>query len=151
EPVSFPRRGSAMSRGSIMTGRNLAIVGVVALLALTGCSSRATQEEDVVARENAQLQGNWVIVGASLSGGAVPLEALKQDAKSLPWEFRADTFKAFMGGSERAFEEGTYTIDPGKSPKHLDLIPKKGELLTTRKCVYSVNGDELRIAFSVNL
>src|SRR5262245_10003352 len=120
-------------------------------LFVAGCSSQATRERDVVASENAKLQGIWVIVGASLSGGAVPLEALEQNVKSLRWEFRANTFKAYIGGRKEFFEEGTYTIDVGKSPKHLDLVPKKGELLTTRKCVYSVNTDELRIAFSVNV
>jgi hypothetical protein len=45
-----------------------------------------------------------------------------------------------------ATEESTYCIDPTATPKQLDLTPVRGEDRTTRRCLYSLMGDELRIA-----
>src|SRR5262249_52302627 len=107
------------------------------------------QPGDAVAKAKAALTGNWVIVRATLCGEAVPLKEFERDGKPVKWTFSNTTFKAFVGGDASVYEEGSYDVFPGESPKHLDLVPTKGEILTTRKCLYSLQGDELKIAFSI--
>src|SRR5262245_43238371 len=112
-------------------------------------SGYSGQDTDSAGKDAARLEGNWVIVSASWCGKPLPLPTKDKKTKSLVWSFTGERYKSFIGGPEEAYEEGTYRVDLGKTPKHLDLMPTKGELLTTRKCLYVLKGDELTIAFSL--
>ena len=96
------------------------------------------------------LEGSWVIESATCGGEQVQFRDEERNViKRITWQFGADKFVAFLGGPKDAYEEGTFRIDTQKSPNHLDLTPTKGELLTTRKCIFELEGDELKIAFSI--
>jgi uncharacterized protein (TIGR03067 family) len=123
-----------------------AVSFVVLLPLLSGHPGQGT---DPAGKDKARLEGTWVIVSASWCGKPLPLPTKDEKTKSIVWSFTGERYKSFIGGPEEAYEEGTYRIDPGKAPKHLELMPTKGELLTTRKCLYALQGDELKIAFTV--
>jgi len=50
----------------------------------------------------------------------------------------------FTGASQTS----SYRVDFTKSPKQLDLVPIAGSDKTATKYIYSLEGDELKIAFS---
>src|SRR4051794_20356258 len=102
------------------------------------------QRDDAASKDKAALNGRWKIVGATLATETVPLEKLPNDLRQMPWIFSDGKFKAFVGGDKDLYEEGTYKIASGESPKHLDLVPTKADILTTRKCLFSLRGDELK-------
>jgi uncharacterized protein (TIGR03067 family) len=96
------------------------------------------------------IEGIWIIESATWCGEPFPLFGKElKPTKKISWSFTGKKYKSFAGGPEAAFEEGTFRVDSGKSPKYLDLMPIKGELLTTRKCLYALEKDELKIAFSL--
>jgi uncharacterized protein (TIGR03067 family) len=95
------------------------------------------------------IEGNWVVESATF--GDLNIEVMgkdKRDVKSFSWVFTGKTYKAFVNEGV-AGEEGTFHIDADKTPKHLDLMPTKGELLTTQKCIYSLDGDVLKVALTL--
>jgi uncharacterized protein (TIGR03067 family) len=91
------------------------------------------------------LEGTWVVTSVSWCG---KVRALPGGGKPIVWSFSGGKYKSWIG-REAGPEEGTYRVDPSKSPRHLDLTPARGEVLTTQKCLYALNGDELKIAFTL--
>jgi uncharacterized protein (TIGR03067 family) len=110
-----------------------------------GANERAAQER---ARREGALEGTWVIVSATWEGEPLSLACKEKKAKALTWNFSGERFKSFIGW-KAATEAGTYRVNPTRSPKHLDLMPTEGEVLTTRKCLYALEGDDLKIAFTL--
>jgi uncharacterized protein (TIGR03067 family) len=97
------------------------------------------------------FDGQWIITGATWCNEPLPLFGKDmKESKTIAWSFEGNRFKSFIGGRPDAMEEGTFRIRDTKSGKHLDLMPTKGEILTTRKCLYNLKGDELKIAFSLS-
>jgi uncharacterized protein (TIGR03067 family) len=109
----------------------------------------SAQDADPAGKDSAHLEGTWVIVSATWCGKPLPLPVKGKETKSIAWSFAGKRYRAFIGGPQEGYEEGAYQIDPNKTPKHLDLMPTKGELLTARKCLYVLQGEELKIAFSL--
>jgi uncharacterized protein (TIGR03067 family) len=107
------------------------------------------QKTDPASSDRARIEGTWAIVSASWCGKPLPLPMKDKETKSIVWSFTGKRYKAFIGGPKETYEEGVFQVNPGKTPKHLDLMPKKGEVLTTRKGLYALQGDELKIAFSL--
>lgn len=103
------------------------------------------QDADLVRKETRRMVGTWVITSASYCGEAAPGFVFGKD--KVKWSFSGENYKAFIDGVKEAYEEGTYRLDVRR--KHLDLLPTKGELLTTRRCLYSLSGDELKIGLSL--
>ncbi len=95
-----------------------------------------------------RLDGTWVVASASWCGRDFPLTQKEKD--SWVWTFAGKNFKYKRTGKGAIAEAGTYRIDQGKSPKHLDLTYTKGEVLATRQCIYALAGDELRVAFTMS-
>lgn len=102
-----------------------------------------------VKKDKSPLEGTWVIESAT--AGDMKIEVMgkdKKDVKSFTWTFSGNSYKALVSDGV-AHEEGTFNINADKSPKHLDLSPTKGEILTTQKCIYSLDDDELKIALTI--
>ncbi len=89
-----------------------------------------------------------MIVSATWGGEPLPLLGKGKKAKALTWNFSGERFRSFIG-RKAATEAGTFRVDPRRSPKQLDLMPTEGEVLTTRKCLYALEGDDLKIAFTL--
>jgi uncharacterized protein (TIGR03067 family) len=96
-------------------------------------------QENAVRQELENLRGRWKLI----SWGEEPM----------PQEFQA-TLTFFLGDRywiqlpDRDQGEGTYRIDPAFKPKTLDLTPGEGpHKWQTRRTVYELEGDTLRICF----
>ncbi|MDY3558387.1 TIGR03067 domain-containing protein [Gemmata sp. JC673] len=114
-------------------------VAVIALLVTTCAASRA---DDPAAAEIKTLQGEWRAVGVEFRGKTLT----KDDAKAMRFEIkgRGLTFSNTQKpGRER---KQTFTLDPSKTPKALDLTSLDGqEKDTTAACIYRLDGDKLTI------
>lgn len=122
---------------------SLAVMG--ALLAAPQKPEKGSPEAD-----RALLEGTWVVESATWGIESISdLVKARKNGTPIMWAFEENNFKAFVGGPKDATEEGTILLDPSKSPKHLDLIPPKGSERGPRKCLYSIDGDELKIAMSL--
>lgn len=120
------------------------LLSIACLLGI-GCALTA----DDAKTDKTPFEGMWVVESATV--GDLKIEVMGKDKKAIntfSWVFVGNTYKFVNEGV--TLEEGTFRIDPDKSPKHLDLIPKKGEILTTQKCLYSLDSDELKIAETVS-
>jgi uncharacterized protein (TIGR03067 family) len=101
-------------------------------------------------KDRALLTGTWTIESATCCAEPIPtLFKGPKEGEPVTWTFEGDRFKAFVGGPKDAVEEGTFRLDPGQSPKHIDLIPPKDSWHVPRKCLYTVKEDEMTIALSL--
>ncbi len=90
------------------------------------------------------IKGNWAAV--SIKSG--DQEAPPDDVKAFKLSFDAKTYVNTIG--DRAVEEGTFTIDPAKSPKTLDLEIKKGpEEGKKQLAIYELDGDKLTVVLAM--
>ena len=98
-------------------------------------------------KQTTPLDGVWV--GAPASWCNRPLPLTNAEKRAIRLTFSAKTFTWQLNGKDTSAEEGTYQVDLTKSPKHLDLAYTKGDVLAVRKCIFSLDGNELKIAYSL--
>jgi uncharacterized protein (TIGR03067 family) len=125
------------------------MLNLLALLAVGPLvGAPVTPGGDPAAKDRALLAGTWVLDSASYAGQPIPVwEDGKKVTKVSTWVFEGGAYRATISSPEP--EEGTFRLDPGKSPKHLDLIPPAGSGDGPRKCLYAVRGHELTVALTV--
>jgi len=104
-------------------------------------SCLADKGVEAVAKENARLEGTWIVTGVTIGGHPQDLSVVTLTT----WKFMNGRYSA-VGKKEQ--EAGGYSIDPSKSPKHLDLITTFNNKPITFKCIYTLEGDELKIGFT---
>jgi len=91
-------------------------------------------------QELASLQGKWTVVSVERDGKADPkwAEALRT--------MDGHKYTILLKDCEKV--SGTYTIDPGKKPRAMDITPSggtfKGKVLPA---IYQVEGGKLKICF----
>ena len=86
-------------------------------------------------KEQEKFEGTWSLV--KITGG----KSQKKDKEAkLTFKGNKVTFKA---GAET--EEGTYSVDPTKKPKELNLHAEKDGKKVTIKLIYELDGDTLKI------
>jgi uncharacterized protein (TIGR03067 family) len=114
-------------------------LGVVLSTAALGGDETAPAKGDAEA-----LRGVWALTSRSVGGIEVP-----NDPTSGPMltAFAGDFYLQRQG--ESIVEEGTYTVDPGKSPATIDLQIKKGPEAGKRQLgIYEADGDSLRLCLA---
>lgn len=90
----------------------------VLLLAVVGATT-PIRADDPTSAEAKRLEGRWKVVALESDGRKAPVEALKDGS----WTFR---------GSEVSFDDpnvpgkSSFQLDPGKTPKEIDLIGLDG-------------------------
>ena len=90
------------------------------------------------------LAGTWTGVSAIYDGRAFPDATVHQ----LRLTLTADRYKTEKG-NEVLFDS-TYTADPSKSPKEINMIGTEGDLAgKTAEGIYSLEGDTLRICHTM--
>jgi uncharacterized protein (TIGR03067 family) len=96
----------------------------------------ADPPDDAVKKEREKLQGTWVVQSIQTSG-------TKKSVEGVTFSFDGDK----MIVKDKSFTtEGTYTIDPTKSPKEMNWLMKAmGKGMTTTYAFYSLDGDTLKI------
>ena len=87
------------------------------------------------------LQGVWVAQSMEADGEPAPADAVKR----MRFTFKADTLLVKGNFGDDREMECSYTIDPKKSPKHLDFSPAKEKEKTPILGIFEVKGDELKV------
>ena len=127
--------GPVMSRRMRCLGVLLLAVGSLA------CSVPvlARADEDRVKEEQERLQGTWKAV--SIEAGGMKLPA--QQVKDFQLVLKGNQFTGLAG--KHKFE-GTYTVDPDKNPRRMDILPTSGpDKGKVRRAIYALQGNTLRI------
>jgi uncharacterized protein (TIGR03067 family) len=109
-------------------------VWAAALLVASGIGYVAADD----GKELAALDGTWAVVAQTENG-----EAGKPDEfKGATFVFQAGKMSARLDGKEVG--RSSFTIDPGKSPKQIDIVygsgPAKGK---TARGIYKLDGEKL--------
>jgi uncharacterized protein (TIGR03067 family) len=95
-------------------------------------------------KDDAQaFQGNWSVVSMSMGGQPTP-EAF---VKNLRCKFEEKTYNNTIAG--QVIEEGSYAIDPVKTPKTVDFEIKKGHDQGKKQLgIYKIEGDKLTLVLT---
>lgn len=108
-------------------------------LLLSSQISSVALADDAVDADMKKLSGTWVVTAVEMGGKRPPPDQMPKmeiiiDGNNL-------TIKD-PGGPKPS----TFSIDPSKTPKHLDMnLTRPGEKVTVH-CIYSVDADELKLA-----
>jgi uncharacterized protein (TIGR03067 family) len=109
------------------------LLSPLAAHALQPAAERAKREEE-------KLAGTWQVVSVEVDGQAVP----PKEFRGLKMTFKAGKFTAQKGQGDK--QEGTYKLDPSKSPKQIDISRKDGPAEGRNQlAVYSLAGNTLKI------
>jgi len=112
-----------------MIARTLAVLSLVLIAAPAFAADK----------DREALQGTWKIEKATRGGMEMPAEM--RDKVTL--EFKGDEAIVHEPGKD---EPATYTLDATKSPKTINIKPKKDEKQV--QGIYELSGDTLKICFA---
>jgi uncharacterized protein (TIGR03067 family) len=105
-----------------------------------GLAAGAGPTEEALEREQQRLEGTWKVVAVEAEGKLVPA----REFRDLRLTFKDGKFTARRGDEEP--QQGTYTIDPGKNPKEMDIAREGGPARGQKQlAVYSLAGNLLKI------
>jgi len=116
------------------------LVAVPAALVLM---SAAAEDNDLVKKDLAALQGEWTMISGSADGEPMPADMLKQMKRVCKGNEATTT----MNG--QVFLKAKITIDPSKKPKTIDYEMLEGMTKgKTQLGIYEVQGDRFKACFS---
>ena len=110
------------------------------LLALGACLlAGAGPADDEVKKELKKLQGEWVMAGLEIDGRPVPEDKIKGTTLLI----KGDKYTVTVKGKSH---ETTFTIDPGRKPKAIDMFfPDGPNAPKLSKGIYALEGDTLKL------
>jgi uncharacterized protein (TIGR03067 family) len=121
----------------MQTGRFI-VASLLAVVFLGPIAAQTPQQRRQ--REDEKLAGVWRVVGVEVDGRTLA----REEIPNLRLTFQKGQFKVQLG-SEKP-QEGTYQLDPGKSPKTIDIArttgPDKGK---KQRGIYELTGNNLKI------
>ncbi|HWC90947.1 MAG TPA: TIGR03067 domain-containing protein [Pirellulales bacterium] len=110
------------------------------LLTAALCTSGTVLADDAIDQDLKKLSGTWTVIEIEASGMAPPADQMPKIEIII--EGNNLTIKDNGGPATKS----AFTIDPRKTPKELDLnLVRPGEKVTVH-CIYSVDGDQLKLA-----
>jgi uncharacterized protein (TIGR03067 family) len=120
-----------------------ALALMVLVVELASLTPAREGKDDLTKQELKRLQGTWMLVGRESKGEKVPEGKVQAMKGRLTVNGDKFTFKI-----EDTNFTGTVTLDPSKSPKHLDVSfvganGEKGKVVG----IYELQGDTLRECF----
>jgi uncharacterized protein (TIGR03067 family) len=106
------------------------------LIAADGAEKKGAEKKKPGDAE--MIQGKWTVVESYRKG--------KKDDDSLGdvLTFSGKKLTVAQADSDGDFE-ATFILRPNKKPRHLDMIMKRGDEEATRKAIYELSGDTLKI------
>lgn len=117
----------------------------LAAFAIVGVLISGGDVADAIKKDRAALQGTWKVVESVSKGEKVPAD----DLKDLFLIFKGDAILIREGG--KTAENFTFTLDPTKKTKEIDLTlkvgPQKGRV---DRGIYEIDGERLRICIQAN-
>ncbi len=112
----------------------------VLLVLAVGLLLAADKPKENAKGDQAKIQGAWTVVSAERGGQA------QEDAKEATLTFKGNNLTA---QTKDKTHKGTFKLDPGKKPKHIDIMPTDGDQKgKTFPGIYSLEGGQLRICFN---
>lgn len=112
---------------------------MVMVCILTSAIVRGEAQKD----DRKAMPGTWLLVTAELAGEKLPEETLKTMKLIL-----TDQTYELQTGEES--DKGTYTLDPAKKPKEMDIKgtegPNKGKTILT---IYELKDDTLKVCYDL--
>jgi len=112
----------------------------IVVLAMTGGMVLAAEAPKADgAADRAALQGTWQVVVQEMRGGAAP-----GDPREQRMIFAGDSFKLVDG--DKVFLRGTFTVDPSKTPRVMEMIVSEGagtDHAAPVHGIYELKGGEL--------
>jgi uncharacterized protein (TIGR03067 family) len=102
--------------------------------------------EDAARADRDKLQGNWRMVSMEIDG----IKAPDQVVKTFSLSFKDDKYTSLQADPAKlgagARKTGSFTIDPSKDPRAMNILPADGEDKgKTWSLIYSLEGNTLRI------
>ncbi|MBY0525535.1 MAG: TIGR03067 domain-containing protein [Gemmataceae bacterium] len=92
------------------------------------------------AKEEAkQLEGTWKVVSADVAGMKVPDDKIKDAIVIIKGD------KLTLGDRGKDGKELSFTVDPSKKPKHIDLTDLKAKNAKSVPGIYALEKDELKL------
>jgi uncharacterized protein (TIGR03067 family) len=118
---------------------------VTALLALTVglLAAGLGAKDDPVKKDIRKFQGTWKVVSVEMDGKKQTDEKLKSATMTV----EGNKYTVEAGG--KTVEQGTFKIDPTKSPKTIDVTATQGKGKgNTYHGIYEIKGDTVRDCFA---
>src|SRR5262245_45625768 len=112
------------------------MIANVALALFTVAAIATDTPDEAVKKEKEILQGTWVVESAEVDGKTI------DDLKGVKMVFSGDKVIRRMDGTE---QEVTYSIDPTKTPKHIDFTFEGKCVKTVSKDIYQLEGNTLKV------
>ncbi|MGA2063593.1 MAG: TIGR03067 domain-containing protein [Thermoguttaceae bacterium] len=119
---------------NIKAGTLSVLISVLLPACVAAVAGDATGDADA-------LQGVWVAQSMVANGKPAPAD----DVKRVRFTFKGDKLLVKGNFADDREEACGWKIDPGKSPKHLDITPPKQEQDKPVAGIYEINGGELKI------
>lgn len=91
-----------------------------------------------------QLQGRWNATSTFDADGAVKTMA-EDDPKHFTLSFEAGKL---LTQFKKGTVERTYRLDPGKNPKQIDVVRRRGDRVFLFKGIYALEGDRLKVCLA---
>jgi uncharacterized protein (TIGR03067 family) len=118
---------------------------MLCLIACVNLSPAADDEKEAaVKKEMKMLEGTWKVVSVESNGR----KAADDEIKDFHYVYGADGKWKLMNG-DQTLSEGTYKLDPSKSPKTIDYAIEKAPVERDKGKsslgIYELDGDRLRV------
>jgi uncharacterized protein (TIGR03067 family) len=118
--------------------RAAALVLIAGLSLTAGDGNQEPRDMDY-----AKFEGTWQVVSLEVDGMKIPQETIKESKLIIKG-------KEFTMKEKIAIYKGTFSIEPSKKPKTIDIKftegPEKGN---TSLGIYEIDGDDLKLCLSV--
>ena len=99
--------------------------------------------KELLDMDYAKLEGTWQVVSLEVDGMMIPKETIKNSKLIIK-------SKEFTMKENIATYKGTFSIDPSKKPKTIDIKFTEGpENGNTSLGIYELDGDDLKLCLSV--
>jgi uncharacterized protein (TIGR03067 family) len=130
--------------------RHLCLILVVWLLMAAGAPGAEPEKEDAAAKGLAKLQGKWKLVAEDQDGTVRKIR--DGDGHVITFE---KEFELWHDADGELALKHSLKLDPSKSPKEMDVTTVFNRLYpndrNTIRCIYQVEGDELKIAMPLDV
>jgi uncharacterized protein (TIGR03067 family) len=113
------------------------------LLVLVAGVLVAADGKDDAKKEMEKLQGVWVMVSGERNGEALP----DDQVKALKRTVKGEEFTITRDGE--TVVKGTFTVDPSKSPKTIDVMVTEGDNKDKKMLgIYEIDGDNYKVCYA---
>jgi uncharacterized protein (TIGR03067 family) len=121
--------------------RILCLASALSWFILVVCSQ--AQDADKAAQEDKKFEGAWKVVAMEVGGNKAQTDAYD----NMTFTFKGKKYEQKNG--DEVVEAGTQDLDPGKSPKQMNVTVTEGQTKGQKQlAIYEINGDTCKMCFA---